>query len=145
ALLSGCATTPKPASPPRAAGLLEYALSLQGTPYAWGKSSPEEGFDCSGFVWHVYRHEYGVTLPRTAEQMALGLPEVDPEDRQPGDLLLFNTGGKFYSHVALYLGSDAFVHASSAKTEVIVSNLGKPYWRERLVGVRRPPLSNGPS
>lgn len=139
-LAAGCASTPKtaPPAPDHAAKVVAYALSLEGAPYAYGKASPEEGFDCSGFVWHVYRH-HGIPLPRTTEQMALNLPEIEPRQRQPGDLLFFHTGDKPYSHVALYLGHEAFIHAPSSKTgRVMVSELGKPYWRQRLIAVRRP-------
>lgn len=142
-LAAGCASTPKapPPAPDAAAQVVEYALSLEGSPYVYGKASPEEGFDCSGFVWHVYRRQ-GVRLPRTTEQMALVLPEVEPGERRPGDLLFFHTSGKPFSHVALYLGGEEFIHAPSSKTgRVMVSGLGQPYWRQRLVGVRRPPLA----
>ena len=139
--IGGCASTPKPApvAPASAAPLLDYALSLQGAPYVYGKASPEEGFDCSGFVWHVYRR-HGVIIPRTTEQMALALPEVAPAQRRPGDLLFFHTGAKPYSHVALYLGHEEFIHAPSSKTgRVMVSELNQNYWRQRLTAVRRPP------
>lgn len=143
-LLSGCASTPKPPPPSASptAGVINYALSLEGAPYRAGKASPEEGFDCSGFVWHVYRR-HGLALPRTAEQMALALPEVGAEERRPGDLLFFQTGEKPFSHVALYLGGESFIHAPSSKTgHVMVSGLGQPYWRQRLSGVRRPGLGS---
>ena len=139
-LLTGCAGTPKTAPPvtDSAAQIVDYALSLEGLPYRWGKASPEEGFDCSGLVWHVYRRN-GIVIPRTTQQMAEALPEVPEEQRRPGDLLFFNTGDKPFSHVALYLGDDAFIHAPSSKTgHVMVSGLGQPYWRQRLTGVRRP-------
>ncbi len=140
-LAAGCASTPKTTAPPTVdytTRLVDYALSLQGAPYQWGKASPEEGFDCSGFVWHVYRHN-GLSIPRTTEQMAMALPEVEPEQRQPGDLLFFDTSDKPYSHVALYLGNEEFIHAPSSKTgRVMVSGLGQSYWRQRLTGVRRP-------
>lgn len=139
-LLAGCAGTPKITPPPEASTtpLVDYALSLEGLPYHWGKASPEEGFDCSGLVWHVYR-QHGVAIPRMTQEMAESLPEVPQEERQPGDLLFFNTGAKPFSHVALYLGDDSFIHAPSSKTgRVMVSGLGQPYWRQRLTGVRRP-------
>ncbi|SMF95817.1 Cell wall-associated hydrolase, NlpC family [Methylomagnum ishizawai] len=144
ALLAGCASTPKPPPPRPAASrahmgpVIDYALSLQGTPYVWGGESMEEGgFDCSGFVQHVYRR-HGVRLPRTARQMAEALPPLDRRDKRPGDLLFFNTTGEPYSHVGIYIGHNAFVHSSSAKGGVIVSSLDKPYWWEHLLGIRRP-------
>ena len=140
-LVAGCASKPKIASltpvPTATDGLLSYALSLQGIPYRWGKSSPEDGFDCSGFVWHVYR-QYGYTIPRTAAQIAYNLPEVATEDRRPGDILVFNYQDQAFAHVGLYLGNDSFIHASSGKASVTVSNLDTPYWWGRFAGVRRP-------
>jgi cell wall-associated NlpC family hydrolase len=118
---------------------LDYALSLTGTRYRYGGTSPREGFDCSGFVRHVFGH-FGVELPRSAREMAAALPKVDTEDRQPGDLVFFNTNGKPFSHVGIYLGNGKFVHATSSRTNlVMVSELNEPYWTKRLNGVRRPP------
>jgi cell wall-associated NlpC family hydrolase len=141
-LVAGCASKPKTARiiPETHAtdGLLDFALSLQGTPYRWGEESPEEGFDCSGFVWYVYR-QYGYSIPRTAAQIAYDLPEVATEDRKPGDILVFNYGDQPFAHVGLYLGHDSFIHASSGKAaSVTVSNLDTPYWWGRFAGVRRP-------
>lgn len=148
ALLSGCASTEKlPLNPPnpvpgntRAA--LD-ALQLQGRPYVWGGQSPQEGFDCSGLVVYVYNRQ-GLKLPRTTQSLAQQLPGVHPDQRQPGDLLFFNTD-KPFSHVGIYIGNDNFVHAPSARTgRVMVSNLQKPYWRERFIAVRRPVRSLSP-
>ncbi len=138
-LLSACASTPKNTpSADSASRVVHYALSLQGAPYVYGKASPEEGFDCSGFVWHVYRRN-GFPIPRTTQQMALALPKVEKDERLPGDLLFFHTGDKLFSHVAIYLGHEDFIHAPSSKTgQVMVSGLNQPYWRRRFIGVRRP-------
>ncbi len=140
ALLGGCASSPeKPtfratSKPP----VVSYALSLQGTPYRYGKESPSEGFDCSGFVKHVYQR-HGLLLPRTVRELALTLPPVSRSERRPGDLLFFNTSGKSFSHVGIYVGEDRFVHAPSNHTgRVIVSSLNRPYWWQRFIGVRRP-------
>lgn len=143
-LVAGCASRPKPPPVKRAhsqmAPLVSYALSLRGTPYVWGGESFEEGgFDCSGFVQHVYKR-HGIRLPRTARQMADALPPLDDEYRQPGDLVFFDTTGEPYSHVGIYIGHNDFVHSSSAKHGVIVSHLNAPYWEEHFLGTRRPSL-----
>jgi cell wall-associated NlpC family hydrolase len=139
-LLAGCASEPaKVAKPsPTLLPAVRYALSLQGTPYRYGKDSPDEGFDCSGFVQHVYR-AYGIPLPRTVREMAGYLSPIAFADRRPGDLLFFSLDGRPYSHVGIYVGSEDFVHAPSSHTgHVIVSSLRREYWARRLVGVRRP-------
>ncbi|MGZ8219559.1 C40 family peptidase [Methylomagnum sp.] len=141
-LVAGCASRPKPPPVKRTqmAPVVNYALSLRGTPYVWGGESFEEGgFDCSGFVQHVYKR-HGIRLPRTARQMADALPALADQYRQPGDLVFFNTTGEPYSHVGIYIGHDDFVHSSSAKHGVIVSNLNTPYWVDHFLGTRRPSL-----
>lgn len=113
------------------------ALQLQGKPYVYGGESPSQGFDCSGLVYYVYNRQ-GVRLPRDTQSLARQLPAVQPEQRQPGDLLFFTTDRPF-SHVGIYVGDERFVHAPSARTgRVMVSDLRQPYWRERFIGVRRP-------
>lgn len=113
------------------------ALRLQGQPYRYGGEAPGEGFDCSGLVQYVYARQ-GVRLPRDTLAMARQLPAVSAGQRQPGDLLFFDTEGKPFSHVGLYVGEDAFVHAPRNGRQVMRSSLALPYWRARLVGVRRP-------
>jgi cell wall-associated NlpC family hydrolase len=70
--------------------------------------------------------------------MAMALPELEEEQRRPGDLLFFNTTGKPYSHVGIYIGHDQMVHASSAKGKVVVGSLNTPYWSQHYLGMRRP-------
>jgi len=135
----GCASIPevKPAAQQRSP-IIVYALSLQGIPYRYGKDSPDEGFDCSGFVKHVYEH-HGITLPRTTEQMAQTLPKIPNSNLQSGDLVFFNMNGKPFSHVGIYVDHNDFVHAPSHRTgRVLVSSLNNRYWRIRLIGIRRP-------
>lgn len=138
-LIAGCASTPeiKPVQQESPA-LIQYALSLQGIPYRYGKETPEEGFDCSGFVKHVYGRQ-GVRLPRTVSEMASELPFVPKYGIQSGDLVFFNTSGKTYSHVGIFIKDDKFIHAPSRRTgHVLVSSLNNSYWRKRYVGARRP-------
>jgi len=145
-LLSGCAShdkAPLTVAPPikSQAGNKQAAndaLQLQGQPYVYGGTSPAVGFDCSGLVVYVYNRQ-GLHLPRDTESLARQLPAVPPAQRQPGDLVFFNTSGKPFSHVGIYVGGERFVHAPSQRTgRVMTSSLDQPYWRERFVAVRRP-------
>lgn len=140
AVLAGCASTPeiKPVPQQSQSPLIEYALSLQGIPYRYGKETPQEGFDCSGFVKYVYGKN-GIWLPRTVKEMASALPPVPKYDIRSGDLVFFNTSGKTYSHVGIFIKGDKFIHAPSRRTgHVLVSSMNNSYWRKRFVGVRRP-------
>lgn len=144
--LTGCAVR-SPPTPPRISpdphpttvpDGLRYALSLRGSPYRYGGDSPATGFDCSGFVYHVYARQ-GIYLPRTAAGMAERLPAVAREALRPGDLVFFNSNGKPFSHVGIYLGNDAFIHAPSSRSgRVSISSLSRDYWKKRFLGIRRP-------
>lgn len=141
AILAGCSTAPeRPSLAPSPAlpKVTQYALSLQGKPYRWGKASPREGFDCSGFIQHIYQQQ-GVYLPRTVKEMAGVLPQVPEDDLLSGDLLFFNTNGNRYSHVGLYVNGDKFIHAPSHRSgKVHLSSLKQQYWKKHYSGARRP-------
>ncbi len=140
--LAGCSTVqekePQPLviKPPTPA--VKYALSLQGTPYNYGSDNPKQGFDCSGFVKHVYEQQ-GIKLPRSAYDMALSLPTVEKQKIQSGDLVFFDVNGKPYSHVGIYIKDDQFIHAPSERTgRVLISTLRNNYWQRHYHGARRP-------
>lgn len=119
-------------------GLVAYAASMQGKPYRASGASPEEGFDCSGLVQHVFGR-FDLMLPRSAATMAASLPEIPLARIQAADLLFFNTQGARYSHVGIYLGDGRFVHAPSPRTgRVIISTVSNQYWQGRVTGARRP-------
>lgn len=113
------------------------AFSLVGIPYRYGGNTPETGFDCSGLIVYVVRGSLEVQLPRTVQQMATSLPSLPLEDRLPGDLVLFNTLGRRYSHAGIYIGQDRFVHAPSSGGTVRLDRLDAKYWARRLTGLRR--------
>jgi cell wall-associated NlpC family hydrolase len=103
-----------------------------GVPYSFGGTSTA-GFDCSGFVQHVFAL-LGISLPRTADaQYDVGRRAVGGP--HPGDLVFFDTYGGV-SHVGIYLGQGKFVHASSSHG-VMVSRLSESYWAARYVGAKR--------
>jgi len=115
--------------------ICEYALQYVGYDYLWGGTSPETGFDCSGFVQYIYS-QFGYSLNRIAEDQALNGEHVDEGDIRPGDLLCFYSSKTYIGHVGIYLGDRLYIHAQSAKTGVVVSDLDDP-WLPRVFEARR--------
>ena len=118
------------AVPPAAADdMAMTALTLMGTPYKFGGSSPEAGFDCSGLVQYIYRDISTVTLPRTAAEMAnLAGRDVTTRELVVGDLLFFRLGSSSrINHVGVYIGEDRFVHAPRTGTNVRIDKLDNRY------------------
>jgi cell wall-associated NlpC family hydrolase len=116
-----------------ASNLTKNAMRFLGVPYAFGGTSGG-GFDCSGYVQHVFAM-MGKHLPRTADaQYEVGKRfEGQPK---PGDLVFFHTYAAGVSHVGISLGGDRFVHASSSHG-VMVSSLHDSYWGARYLGAKR--------
>ena len=54
----------------QAVGMVEQAMGLLGVPYRRGGNSESTGFDCSGFVRHLYEKSVGQILPRRAVDQA---------------------------------------------------------------------------
>lgn len=145
AVLSACASTPSgppappPASPPhteRSEALLQALLAL-GIEYQSGGRSPALGFDCSGLVAHVFLQAYGLRLPHSARsQSAAGRP-VSLAELEAGDLVFYDTQGRPYSHVGIYVGDGRFVHSPKSGARVRVERLDSAYWRGRFNGARR--------
>lgn len=118
--------------------MVVVALSLIGTPYKYGGSSPETGFDCSGLVRYVLGLSSTVTLPRTsAEMFRMGGKEVSLDNLVPGDLIFFKVQSRRINHVAVYIGENRFVHAPSTGGFVRVDVLGKSYWQRYITGAKR--------
>jgi cell wall-associated NlpC family hydrolase len=144
--------------------VLQTAVSFVGYPYVWGgtSESPQDpfatgtevpgGFDCSGFVWRVYKLQAyagapalaGVLRGRTTYAMA---GEVPPARRialtkvQPGDLLFFGSAGPRskpaqINHMGIYLGSGWFVQSSDQG--VALSPLTSAWYSSRFAWARRP-------
>src|SRR5262245_8272914 len=149
--LAGCASPPQPVDRPppvkrlpgSAPGTGEaepgsevafMALALVGSPYANGGASPA-GFDCSGLVAYVYARALRRDLPRNTFDLArVGTAVSEP---QPGDLLFYNTQGRPFSHVGIYLGESRFVHAPSTGGAVRIEDMRLGYWAKRFDGARR--------
>ena len=144
--------------------ILQVALSLVGYPYIWGGTSelPQDpfatgklvpgGFDCSGFVWRVYKLQAytgggnpGATLKgRTTYAMSGEVPRakrIGIARLQSADLLFFGSAGPKskpadINHMGIYLGGGWFVQASSQG--VSLSPLSSPWYAKRFAWARRP-------
>ena len=121
---------PPPAPNANVQAVLNAAYSVIGTPYQWGGSTPETGFDCSGFTMWSWAHA-GVSLPHSSAAQYSSLPHVAREDVQPGDLLFFYSP---ISHVAIYVGGGSMIHSPNTGSVVSVVSV---YW-EHFVGAARP-------
>ena len=123
--------------PARLQNMLIHAISLIGVRYKFGGSSMQSGFDCSGFVRHVFGESVSLELPRSSYAMGkLGLP-VEKDDLRPGDLVFYNTLFRTFSHVGIYLGEGRFVHAPSRGKSVEIVEMSDNYWKKRFNGARR--------
>lgn len=115
--------------------VMARSMALLGTPYRWGGSSPEQGFDCSGLVRYVLADSLDTELPRRSRDMARmrGAERVaDRSQLAVGDLVFFGRGGRV-DHVGIYVGDGRFVHAPSRGKAVRISSMSEAYWRKRYV------------
>jgi len=137
-ITEGASTFMFPELTPLQRQILHTAVSLIGYPYVWGGTSEKPqtplgvqtpgGFDCSGFVWRVYKlQKYagatqlrGVIRGRTTMQMSGEVPKTSRialEELQPGDILFFGSRGTKskpaqINHTGIYLGEGWFIHSS---------------------------------
>jgi cell wall-associated NlpC family hydrolase len=142
--------------------VLHAAVSLVGYPYVWGGTTEQPqaplgvdvpgGFDCSGFVWRVYKlgkYTAGTSLAetlrgRTTYAMSGEVPRrqrLGEVDLQPADVLFFGAGGPGSRpadvyHTGIYLGNGWFIHAGGEG--VYLSSLAMPWWGTRFAWARRP-------
>jgi cell wall-associated NlpC family hydrolase len=116
--------------------LVETAASFIGVDYSWGGTTSLQGFDCSGLVRAVYQLN-GLNLPRSvADQYQAGTPV--PKDRLlKGDLVFFSASpGSGLSHVGIYVGEDAFIHAPGKGKKACQESLESSYFKEHFCGAR---------
>src|SRR3954471_24984347 len=118
--------------------ILRVAVSFIGYPYVWGGTSENAqtplgvstpgGFDCSGFVWRVYKLQpyagaaqlSGILRGRTTMAMSGEVAKsgrVRMDDLEPADVLFFGSLGPKskpaqVDHTGIYLGNGWFIHSS---------------------------------
>lgn len=111
--------------------VLRIAREQLDSPYQYGSAGPGS-FDCSGLVYYSYL-QAGIVLPRTALAQFSYTRPVSVGDLAPGDLVFFRLGSSRVSHVGIYEGERAFIHAPSTGSSVRSDSLDNRYWRERWV------------
>ncbi|MFF4271178.1 NlpC/P60 family protein [Streptomyces sp. NPDC001536] len=98
---------------------VEYATAQIGKPYEWGAEGPGS-YDCSGLTSQAWASA-GQAIPRTSQQQWKQLKHVDVADMRPGDLIIYNDDA---SHVAMYIGDGAIIHAPRPGRTVTIAGAG---------------------
>ncbi len=125
--------------------LIAVAKGKMGCKYVHNTSGPLT-FDCSGFTRYCFR-QVGIELSAASYNQGymdkLGKPYkkklMTYSELQRGDLLVFDTDktdSDLSDHLGIYLGDGTFIHASSARGQVVISNLipyGNFSWAFRLL------------
>lgn len=112
--------------------LIDYAKTLIGVKYKYGSIDPAQGFDCSGFITHVFNH-FGIKVPRSSIDFTDVGRTVPLDSSKPGDLILFtgtDSTERYIGHMGIIVSN------AGKKVEFIHSTSGKQY------GVTITPLSN---
>ena len=129
------------ASTPSANGqsMVDLAKEFLGVRYVYGGSGPKS-FDCSGFTMSLCK-QFGISLPHSATSQWLsgkGVQIRSISDMRPGDLVFFcdptRSDGKACSHCGVYIGNNQFIHASSSKAKIVISDLSSGYYNRYYVG-----------
>lgn len=141
--------------------VLVRAFRFVGYPYVWGGMSESRqtlfgvtsrgGFDCSGFVWRVYKLEpfsgapqlQSVLQGRTTHDLSGEFPRAQriPRDRlRPADLVFFGERAwrslpSEVTHMGIYVGGGWMVH-SSGNGVTLVPMTG--WYADRFAWGRRP-------
>ncbi len=119
--------------------LLQSAIGKRlGVRYRY-RGVDNRGYDCSGFVWSVFK-ETGADFDRgPARSLWRLLPEAKgSETRQFGTLVFFNR----LRHIGIVRDSETFYHASRSEGVILSSFSG--YWKRRISGFRRAPMTIPP-
>jgi len=116
-----------------AVDLINYAMQFLGNPYVSGGNSLTNGTDCSGFTKLIFAH-FGYDLPRSSSDYLYVGTQIPLNKIKPGDLLLYKYGSRI-GHVAIYIGNNQIIHASTPRSGITISNAyyTRPYCAVRVI------------
>ena len=113
------------------ARVVQTAESMIGVPYRYGGGTPA-GFDCSGLVRYSFERGGFPDLPHSSRAQYATTQRIGLDELEPGDLLFFTFRGRNVSHVGIYVGDGAFVHAAKTTRRVELVHFDHPYWRRQI-------------
>lgn len=120
------------------AAMIQEAEKYLGKKFVWGGSSPESGFDCSGFVSWVLNHSGWSVGRQTANGLYRSSTRIIAEEAKPGDLIFFQgtyeTSGA--SHVGIYVGNNMMIHCGNP---ISYAPIDTNYWKQHFYGFGRLP------
>lgn len=117
--------------------IVNFGMDLLGTPYVTASSSAA-GFDCSGFVYYVFKH-HKIQVPRSSSLFKNFGKEIPIENVKKGDVLLFLSPSRnVIGHIGIVTNPKGkysdFIHASSGREmKVIISSLKQEGYTRRFV------------
>lgn len=117
--------------------IIELAKSFIDLRYVWAGTSAA-GFDCSGFVYTLFR-TFDIWLSRDAQEQVFEGAVHTYKEAIPGDLLFFayEEGNGEVHHVGLYLGDDQMIHSQTPGSKVMITKLEGTTYQKELCAVRR--------
>lgn len=118
--------------------IIEFAKMYLGKPYRYGSYNPEKGFDCSGFVYFVFKN-FNINLPRSSIEYKYFGTALKSDDFKLGDVLVFygHINNTQIGHLGIICEANGmkskFIHSSSGRAHgVTISELGSNMYTHRF-------------
>lgn len=123
--------------------VIEFSKTLIGVKYKYGSTDPNQGFDCSGFITHVFNH-FKIQVPRSSIDFTDVGRTVPRDSAKPGDLVLFtgtDSTERFVGHMGIIVsntnGMVEFIHSTSGKAFGVTITPLSSYYLSRYVRTAR--------
>ena len=122
--------------------VMAFAESLIGVPYVYASSDPKVGFDCSGFITHVFNH-FNISVPRSSINFTNVGKTIPVEQAKRGDIILFTGTApeeREVGHMGLVVSNSdtlRFIHSTSGKAMGVTITPLSEYYQRRFVRTLR--------
>lgn len=127
--------------------IIEIGTDLVGLPYKYAGTSPETGFDCSGFTQYLYK-QVGIDIPHNSHmQSQLDGKTITLAEALPGDLIIFGKGNtkkwRTQHTGIIYENNNGIIKVVHSVSRGVCIDGDNPswnsYWKERVLFVKRVP------